>query len=139
MTVNNTDITNLTQKRVLVVEDSALVAMDLCSVLAEAGYATVGPAATVEDAIKLIDSSSIDVVLLDMNLNGVMSIPVAEKLRGLGVPFAFLTGYEKKSPFAENFPGCPVVQKPIEENLMLGILKNLIESKRHESVTGTSA
>lgn len=115
--------------RVLVVEDSVLVAMDLSSALTAAGYTVVGPAINLDEAMKLVNTNSLDAALLDMNLNGVMCFPVAEKLRELGVPFAFLTGYDKESSKAANFSEYPIVEKPVMEELMLDVLKTLVQPK----------
>jgi CheY-like chemotaxis protein len=76
---------SLQDKRVLVVEDEALLAMMLEDVFSDAGAQVVGPAATVEQAIALIAPQVIDVALLDVCLRDQRSDPVAEALRQRGV------------------------------------------------------
>jgi CheY-like chemotaxis protein len=83
----------LTGRRILVVEDEMLVLMDMQDTLADLGCEAVFAAATNDQAIALIEAHHFDAALLDLNLNGVRSYPVADALAALGVPFAFATGY----------------------------------------------
>lgn len=103
-------MTVLTGLRVLVVEDEFLIAAALCDMLQDSGAVIVGPAATVEQAIKLLQESPVDAALLDMNLNGQWSDPVAEDLQQRRTPFVFTTGYGV-NPRAEKF-GVRTVSKP---------------------------
>src|SRR4029078_2691283 len=81
--------------RVLVVEDEMIVAWVLEDMLADLGCAVIGPAARVKQALAMIDAEAVDAALLDVNLNGQKSYPVADALAARGVPFIFATGYEK--------------------------------------------
>ena len=87
----------LKDKRILVVEDEALVAMLVEDALLDAGANIVGPACTVYDALRLIDEAKvngvIDAVVLDLNLAGETALPVADKLAAFGVPFLIASGY----------------------------------------------
>lgn len=81
-------------RRVLVVEDEALIAMLLETMLEDLECVVLGPAQTVAAALDLLGSGSqIDVALLDFNLGGQPSYPVADALRARGVPVIFCTGY----------------------------------------------
>ena len=84
----------LTGKRILIVEDEYFIAADLKRALAEAGAIVVGPAGTLASAQALVDDD-IDLALLDVNLDGEHSYPLANRLRERAVPFAFLTGYDR--------------------------------------------
>ena len=84
----------LTGKRILIVEDEYFIAADLKRALAEAGAIVVGPAGTLASAQALIDDD-IDLALLDVNLDGEHSYPLANRLHERAVPFAFLTGYDQ--------------------------------------------
>ena len=79
--------------RILVVEDEPIVAMMLEDMLEELGCETIGPAANVEDGLRLAEAGGFDVALLDVNLNGRRSDPVAEALTRAGVPHVYATGY----------------------------------------------
>ncbi len=97
-------------KRIIIVEDSVLLALELEAGLVEAGAKVVGVAADVEEALKLAETP-FDVAVLDANLNGAPITPVAERLRQRGVPFIFATGYGDAVPAPEGFDA-PVVRKP---------------------------
>lgn len=85
---------NLTGRQILIVEDEFYIASDLKRALSASGAVPVGPAACVADAIALIESGPVDGALLDVNLEGEFSYPVADRLAERGVPFLFLTGYD---------------------------------------------
>ena len=69
-----------------------LVLIMIEDMLADLGCKSVTSAATVEKALALIDAQAFDVALLDMNLNGNDSHPVAEALSARGAPFVYTTG-----------------------------------------------
>ncbi len=104
----------LTGKRILVVEDEAIVAMLIEDILADHGAAVVGPAARIERAMELAEGEAIDAAVLDVNLAGATTAPVAERLRARGIPFAFATGYGA-SGLPAGFEGSPLLQKPFQE------------------------
>jgi CheY-like chemotaxis protein len=85
----------LAGRRVLLVEDELLVAMEMEEALRGLGCEVLGPAATVEEALRLaqVDAGRIDAAVLDVNLAGRPSFPVADLLAGRGVPVVFATGY----------------------------------------------
>jgi DNA-binding response OmpR family regulator len=80
-------------RKVLVVEDEALVAMLVEDALLDAGFGVMGPAATVEEALALLDHERPDAVVLDLNLAGETSTPVADLLAARGIPYVIATGY----------------------------------------------
>jgi CheY-like chemotaxis protein len=93
MQTGSAAMTNLTGRRVLVVEDEALVAMLVEDALIEAGAIVIGPAATVSEALALLSHTTPDVAVLDLNLAGETSTPVADALAAGGIPFVVATGY----------------------------------------------
>ena len=80
-------------RRILVVEDEALVAMLVEDALMDAGFGIIGPAATVEEALRLLNDERPDAVVLDLNLAGETSTPVADELAARGIPYVIATGY----------------------------------------------
>ncbi len=84
-------------KRVLVIEDEALVAMLVEDELRGVGATVLGPAACMDDAMRLVKAAvadgGMDAAVLDINLDGKHVAPVADKLAALGLPFPFATGY----------------------------------------------
>ena len=83
--------------RVLLVEDENLVALLLEDMLAELGHTVVGPVARLDKALETAQREAFDVAILDVNINGEDSYPIAEALAARGIPFVFSTGYGKKS------------------------------------------
>ena len=98
--------------RVLVVEDEYLVADDISETLEELGYQVAGPAATVREAMELIEEGSIDGALLDANLDGLSSGPIAELLSNRQIPYVVVTGYGTLSLATEALQNAPRVTKP---------------------------
>jgi DNA-binding response OmpR family regulator len=98
--------------KVLIVEDSPLVAMVLEEFIAELGWESVGPATRVAAACAMAREAEFDVALVDVNLDGEMSWPVGAALRERGAPFAFATGYDGASILPPEFRGTPVIAKP---------------------------
>lgn len=80
-------------KKILVVEDEALIAVMVEDMLMEMGSAVVGPAATIESALDLARNESLDAAVLDVNVRGERIDPVAEALIARGIPVLFATGY----------------------------------------------
>ena len=98
--------------RVLLVEDEAIIAMTAEDMLEELGCVTAATAATLPEALDAV-GGAFDVALLDINLNGRESLPVAARLRELGRPFVFTTGYGAAGSGAD-FCDVPLVTKPYQ-------------------------
>ena len=102
-------------RRVLIVEDESLVAMLLETILEDMGCTPVGPAATVEDGLRMAgDGEPVDAALLDVNVAGKQVFPIAEALKARGVPFVFSTGYGEGG-LPDEWRGQPTLQKPFTE------------------------
>lgn len=80
-------------KRVLVVEDEALIAVMVEDMLIDMGSEVVGPAATIATALELARTEELDAAVLDVNVRGERIDPVAEVLMARGIPVLFATGY----------------------------------------------
>ncbi|MDR6624085.1 response regulator [Caulobacter segnis] len=115
----------LSSLKVLVVEDEALVSMLVEDMLTDLGCTVVGPAAEIEEALKLANSADIDAALLDVNLGGRPIFPVADALRGRGVPYAFASGYGEAG-ISEDHRGSAVLQKPFREADLRRVLEGLV-------------
>ena len=97
--------------RVLLVEDEAIIAMTAEDMLEELGCIIAATAATLPEALEAVGAERFEVALLDINLNGRESHPVAARLKELGRPFVFTTGYGSAGSGAA-FSGVPLVTKP---------------------------
>jgi CheY-like chemotaxis protein len=114
----------LSSRQVLVVEDEMLVAMMIEDMLADLGCTSVTSAATIEKALALINAQVFDAALLDMNLNGNDSHPVAEALSARGVPFVYSTGNSGQS-LRDGYSDRPVLRKPFKYEELAAILAGL--------------
>lgn len=107
-------------KRILVVEDEALIAVMVEDMLAEMGSHVVGPAGTIEAALDLVRQEVLDAAVLDVNVRGERIDPVAEALLARGVPVLFATGYGEVR-LASGAP-TTVIDKPYtQEKLARGL------------------
>lgn len=106
----------------LVVEDEVIVGMLVEDMLTELGYAVVALSTHLDEAVELARTLDVDCAVLDVNLNGRMSYPVADMLRSRGVPFIFATGYGAKI-LIPPYTGTPTLQKPFK----VGDLQQSIE------------
>ena len=109
----------------LIVEDNLIIAMAGEVILLELGARHVETAASVKHALAAIERTKPDFALLDLNLGNENSIPVAEKLTGLKVPFVFATGYGQRAPIPDELASAPVVQKPYTREVVEAALAKL--------------
>lgn len=110
----------------LLVEDEPLVAMMMADVLLEFDFAVLGPFASVDKAIAAVDEARPHVALLDINLRGEMVYPVAARLRELGVPFIFMTGYAPEGVSRE-FKDAPILKKPVDQAQLYQAIQRVTE------------
>jgi len=115
-------------RRVLVIEDEMLVAMEFESLLQRQGCAVVGPASTVDRALALLDHDQPDAALLDLNLNGEPASAVAVALRTRGVPFVLVTGYGEAQSTEPELQGAPRVDKPVNHQELVRALARVMDA-----------
>ena len=119
-------MTRLSGRRVLVVEDEALVAMLVEDALLDAGAEVIGPVATVAEALTLLKSQTPEAAVLDLNLAGETSTPVADELKRRGVPFVIATGYGADG-VPPSHAGVPVLAKPYDPAELTSALLRLLK------------
>ena len=113
-------------RRILVVEDSALVPMLIEDVITQVGWEVVGPALRLSDAVVLAKQEAIDAALLDVHLDGEISWDAADILRERAIPFSFTTGYDSATILPERFANCAVVSKPFQAEEIEVALERLL-------------
>ena len=115
----------LAGKRILVVEDEALVSMMVEDELRDAGAEILGPAPSIANALRLIEAAvsdgGINAAVLDINLGGQHVGPLADRLTALGVPFLFATGYNADCDTG-GYERAPLLEKPFEMGRLVAIL-----------------
>ncbi|MGB7102629.1 MAG: response regulator [Xanthobacteraceae bacterium] len=125
-------------RRVLVVEDEALVAMMIQEFLTEYGHSVVGPISRAAEALVAAKATDYDAAILDINLGDGMAYPVADILSARGVPFVFITGYEADTVDGR-FSHVPVLQKPIERQALQRLFVSVLNAAAGGEGLGTAA
>ena len=110
--------------RILIVEDEMLIALNLEDMLVQLGHTVVAMATRIPEAMKLAAESDIDLAILDLNLFGLSSFPVADVLRGRGIPFMFATGYGTNG-LTESYRNDIVLEKPYGVRELQSAIHNL--------------
>ena len=104
--------TTIEGARIFVVEDESFITMLLQDMFEELRCEVVSLASRFQDALEKANTlSSFEVAILDVNLNGERTFPIAEVLMARGLPFVFATGYGAAA-VPEDFRAAPVLQKP---------------------------
>jgi CheY-like chemotaxis protein len=106
-------IDETTSKRVLLVEDEAMIRMLLEGMLTDLGHTVAAEAGGIDQALALAKQGDFDIAILDVNLDGETITPVVEILIARGVPFVFASGYGERG-VPEPYRGTPTLQKPFQ-------------------------
>ena len=114
-----------TPQRIFVVEDEVLVAFEMTDVLEDLGFEVIGPSVHLEDAEAKARDDDIDLAFLDVNLGqGKTSKPVVDILKERGIPYAFITAYDKEQiSFATSDDR--VLKKPVTSKRLLETLRRM--------------
>jgi DNA-binding response OmpR family regulator len=112
--------------RVLVLEDSFLILMELESILLEAGADAVCTCRSVGEALRTIAEKELGAAILDLQLDGETSMPVARALSERGVPFFFYTGQLDTRGVRAEWPACLVVAKPADSRKIVEMVASLV-------------
>jgi CheY-like chemotaxis protein len=112
------------RRKVLIVEDEWIIALDLKISIERKGYQAVGPAPTVAMAIELVETSAVDGAILDVKLFQENSFPVADLLHKRKIPFVFATGYSP-GELPEQYDGVAVLGKPHDDRELSAALRDM--------------
>jgi PAS domain S-box-containing protein len=124
------------KRSVLVVEDEPLISMELTATLQNAGFAIIGPAAKVSDALALIEGTGCDLAVLDINLGHETTELIAEHLRKTGIPFVTVSGYALDQVPAI-FHTQPLLSKPVRAEVLVRTVTRCLEGpESHRYATG---
>ena len=114
--------------RVLVIEDEGLVALFIEDMLAEMGHEVGAVASRMQEALDHARTGRFDLAIVDVNLDGQPSYPIAKILRERGIPFVFATGYGSKG-LDKDFVDAPVLAKPFVMADLQKLLPMLLERR----------
>lgn len=117
--------------RVFLIEDEVLIALLLEDMVLALGYEVVVGAATLDEAIAAARTGDFDLALLDLNLGGKLTYPVADILKARRVPFAFVTGYGSAGVLSA-YTGVPVLEKPFRQEDLKTVIAQLLSWRRHQ-------
>jgi CheY-like chemotaxis protein len=113
---------------ILIVEDEPIVAMLIEDMLAELGAEALGPATCLSGALDMAVNATFNAAIVDLNLNGERTGPVAQVLRERGLPFVVATGYG--SDGGAGVSDAPMLQKPYRMEQMEVALNKAITAAR---------
>jgi DNA-binding response OmpR family regulator len=126
------EVDDLVGLRILVAEDNLLVADLICEGLESFGCIAVGPVVRVQAALDLAAVESLDGALLDVNLAGEFSFPVATALGARNVPVVFLTGYDDAAMFPPELQSMPRIAKPFNYKNLANVLSRQFGKTRRK-------
>jgi CheY-like chemotaxis protein len=101
----------LEDRRILIVEDDFVVALDMSEIIAELGGTVIGPAGQLAEGLALAESEELSGAILDINLGSENSFALADRLLARGVPLIFVTGYGA-TMLPKRFAAIPTLSKP---------------------------
>lgn len=116
--------------RVMIVEDQALIAMDLEASLNESGAVVASVCASAAQALRALESTEIDAAILDFHLAGESSLAVAEALEKRGIPFIFATGQGDETAMPPRFAAKATMRKPYDVNQIMAALGEALAGRR---------
>ena len=111
--------------RILIVEDEYLIANHIAAMPEDMGYQVVGPVPSVQAAMDIIATDKLDAVLLDVNLGGTSSAPIAAELVERQVPFVVVTGYGNLVLASALLQAAPRILKPFAQASSRRLLSTL--------------
>lgn len=120
-------MTTLSGKHILVVEDEYFIASDVKRALKQAGAEVLGPVGSLEEGVALAEGP-IDAAILDVNLEGTFSYPIADRLAEGDVPYLFVTGYDSWA-LPDAYREIPRVAKPFSVPALIEAVGKLVVAK----------
>jgi len=115
-------------QRILVVEDEAIIAIDVAAALEDSGYEVIGPVGSVYEALQLLDKVQCHGAVVDVDLAGETADPVAERLMKAGIPFVTVSGSSRDTA-GKAYENSPFLTKPILTQRLIGHMTNLLTER----------
>ncbi len=121
-------MTELIKRRILVIEDSPVVADASEDMLHDLGYEVVGPAGNMATALQLAQDEQLDAAIVDVNIRGGKAYSVMKVLASRNIPFLLTSGYANWS-MPEEWAERPRLAKPYTPNMLRTSLAELLEPR----------
>ena len=115
-------MTDIAGRKVLIVEDEALIALDLKQAVEEAGGSVIGPFLRMDRALSAVKNALIDAAILDVDIAGVPVFAVADRLTWARVPIVFHTARHDALGLAQRFRGARVATKPSSSDRIVAMV-----------------
>jgi DNA-binding LytR/AlgR family response regulator len=117
-------------RRLLIVEDELLIALELKHIVEQLGGTVVGPTGSVEGALQLLSDATPNAALLDVNLREGRVTPVAQACWDRSVPIALVTGYGRLQLEEPLLQSAPRVSKPFDRRAIHKVLAIVLSGDR---------
>lgn len=118
----------LVNRRILVAEDEALIAIDIETMLQSFGCEVVGPVSDVREILAVVDTEPLDGALLDVNLRGRQVFEILPQIIRRGIPVMLASGYDDSTLFPVAFRDLPRISKPFDEATLRRMCTILVET-----------
>ncbi len=119
---------DLAGRRVLVVEDQFVIALDMEQMLRVLGADAIDLATSIPDAFAAIARTPPDLAILDLKLETETTVPIAEALQAHAIPLIFVSGYGDLNAVPPSLRGTPLLRKPVDRAALAGILNQLLST-----------
>ena len=115
--------------RVLIVEDDALLLLDLEEVLRAAGAQSVHTCHTIEEAVRCSETEHFDAAVIDVRIGTDSIAPIARQLVSRGTPFVFYTGQPRNDRIMAECLNCQILSKPAQSDVIINTLAGLMKDR----------
>lgn len=119
----------LFRQRILVVEDEALIALDIVDGIEDAGGTALGPADSLRSAFLILDAETVTAAVLDVNLRDGEVTPFAQALIDRAIPFVIQTGGGVPARLRSCFGDAPILHKPNHTRALIDTLAGTIAAR----------
>lgn len=121
-----TDAGTLAGKTVMIVEDDAALALDLLTSLTDAEADVIGPITDLDEAVRQVEGSRCDAVILDLRVGDRNATSFAHLLLQKRIPFLVYTGYPDSAYLRLDWAGCELLSKPADVQSVMTVLSELL-------------
>jgi CheY-like chemotaxis protein len=120
----------LSGARILVVEDEGIVALEIAEIITQLGGAVAAMAHGTEQALNALNQNEIDCAILDVNLAGTLSYPIAASLRRRNIPFVYCTAYVDAASVFPPIAAAPRLGKPLQKEELRDTLVRVLTAAK---------